>query len=142
MVPEQRFFMSSQCSTKFEKKNPKIAETPKITGNWKSRNQQNQQRKNKHNNSHSRSRRNNQHNPHKSSTNKPIKRTKKWPTLPRFETIKIQNYGKSETNNNDHQNKHIVTVPDKQDVSKQVEENMSSFVRDHFCSSLRMYKER
>ena len=32
MVPEQRFFMSSQCSTKFEKKNPKIAETPKITG--------------------------------------------------------------------------------------------------------------
>ena len=32
MVPEQRFFMSPQCSTKFEKKNPKIAETPKITG--------------------------------------------------------------------------------------------------------------
>ena len=32
MVPEQRFFMSPQCSAKFEKKNPKIAETPKING--------------------------------------------------------------------------------------------------------------
>ena len=33
-------------------------------------------------------------------------------------------------------------MPDKQDVSKQVEEDVSNFVGDHFFSSLRMYKER
>ena len=32
MVPEQRFFISPKCSAKFEKKNPKIAENPKING--------------------------------------------------------------------------------------------------------------
>ena len=89
----------------------------------------------------------------------PIKMTKKeWPTLAeaskvqrrkkrpffgkirpykqrqqeRFETKEIKNYDESETNNNDQQNKHTITVPDTQDAPNQIEENWSSSVRDNF----------
>ena len=89
----------------------------------------------------------------------PIKMTKKeWPTLAeaskvqrrkkrpffgkirpykqrqqeRFETKEIKNYDESETNNNDQQNKHTITVPDTQDALNQIEENWSSSVRDNF----------
>ena len=83
MVPEERFFKFPQCCTKFEKRNLKIAKTPKIIG----KNLHNNQRKNKNNDSSSRSRSNNQHNSHKSLTNKPIKKDKKeWPTS--SETLK------------------------------------------------------
>ena len=34
----------------------------------------------------------------------------------RFETVEIKNYDKSETNNNDQQNEHTITVPDTQDA--------------------------
>ena len=50
----------------------------------------------------------------------------------RFETKEIKNYDESETNNNDQQNKHTITVPDTQDAPKQIEENWSSSVRDNF----------
>ena len=126
----------------------------------KGRNRHNQQRNKKNNDSRSRSRSNNQHNSHKLSTNKTIKNDKiEWPTLDeaskgerrkkrpffhktgpykqrheeQFETVEIKNYGESETNNNEEQNEHTITVLDTQDVSKnQVEENVSNSLRDNF----------
>ena len=95
---------------------------------WKGRNRHNQHREKKNNHYCSRSRSNNQHNSHKSSASKPNKNDKKeWPTLAkaskverrkkrpffgkirpykqrqeeRFETVDIENYDESETNNND-----------------------------------------
>ena len=50
----------------------------------------------------------------------------------RFETVEIQNYDESDTNNNDQQNEHTIIVPDTQDVPNQVEENVNNSVRDNF----------
>ena len=45
--------------------------------------------------------------------------------------MKIETYDESETNNNDQQNEHTIIVPDKQDVTNQIEENGSNSVRDN-----------
>ena len=50
----------------------------------------------------------------------------------RLETAKIENYDKSETNNNDQPNEHAIIVPDTRDVPNQMEENGSNSVRDNF----------
>ena len=49
--------------------------------------------------------------------------------------VEIKNYDKSEIDNNDQENEHTIIVPDPQDVSKQVEENVSNSVRYIFFSS-------
>ena len=49
----------------------------------------------------------------------------------RFESVEVKNYDKSETNNNEQQNKHAIIVPDTQNVPNQVEENVSNSVRDN-----------
>ena len=47
--------------------------------------------------------------------------------------MEIKNYGENETNNNEEQNEHTITVPDTQDVpNNQVEENVNISVRDNF----------
>ena len=120
----------------------------------KTRNRHTQQRNKKNNDSRSCSRSKNQHNSHKLSTNKTINNVKKeWPKLTealkverrkkwpffrkirpykqrkekRFQTVEIKNYGGSETNNNEEQNQHTITVPGTQDVpNNQVEENLFS----------------
>ena len=141
------------------RKEKKSQESRNSENNRKGRSQHNQQRNKKNNNSRPLSRSNNQHNPYKSSTNKLIKNDKKeWPTSvkalkekrkrkhpifqkirpykqrleERFETVDIQNYYESETNNNDQQNGHIIIVPNTQEVPNQVEENLNNSVRDNF----------
>ena len=50
----------------------------------------------------------------------------------RFETVEIENYDESETNNNDQQNEYTIIVPDTQDVPNQIDENGSNSVRHNF----------
>ena len=44
--------------------------------------------------------------------------------------MEIENYGDSETNNDDQQNEHTIIARDTQDVPNQIEENGSNSVRD------------
>ena len=54
------------------------------------------------------------------------KRKKEW-----FETVESKDYGESQTNNNEQQNKHTITVTDRQDVTNQVQD-VSNFMRKNF----------
>ena len=46
--------------------------------------------------------------------------------------METENYGESNTNNNDQQNEHTIIVPDTQNVSNQIEENTRISARDNF----------
>ena len=53
--------------------------------------------------------------------------------------VEIQNYGESETNNNEEQNEHTIIVRDTHDIpNNQVEENVSKSVRNNFFTHNRV----
>ena len=45
--------------------------------------------------------------------------------------MESKDYGESQTNNNEQQNKHTITVTDRQDVTNQVQD-VSNFMRKNF----------